>query len=116
MNYGMKDYERLKQAREGAQYNTAADAARAFGWNEVTYRAHDSGQNGFKLALARRYARAFSVNVEWLVSGMGATKKNGPIDPDFEEFKSCYYSIDPASRKILLDLARRFSVGSDQGV
>ena len=110
----MKDCERLRSAREGAGYATAADAANAFGWNEVTYRAHESGQNGFKLSLARRYAKAFCVNVAWLVSGMGPAKKNGGLDLDFEEFRECYYSIDPSSRKLLLDLARRFSAGADQ--
>lgn len=110
----MTDFDRLKTAREGASYSTAADAARAFGWNEVTYRAHENGQNGFNLGLARRYATAFCVNVEWLVSGMGPAKKNGERDPDFEEFTGCYYSIDPASRRLLLDLARRLSAGPGQ--
>ena len=89
-NHIMADFDRLKAAREGATYDTAADAARAFGWNEVTYRAHENGQNGFRLELARRYAAAFSVNVEWLVPGMWPAKKTGDRDPDFEDFNGCY--------------------------
>ncbi len=109
MNHGMESYERLRVAREGANYLTAAAAARARGWGEVAYRAHENGQNGFSLAQARKYASAFKINVEWLVAGMGAAKKGDGNDPEFEEFKACYHSIDPAARKILLDLARRLS-------
>ncbi len=114
MNHGMEVYERLRIAREGANYLTAAAAARARGWGEVTYRAHENGQNGFSVDQARQYASAFKVNVEWLVSGLGAAKKSDGTDLEFEEFKGCYYSIDPAARKILLDLARRLSGGKDR--
>ena len=110
----MKANERLKMAREAAGYATAADAARAFGWIKVTYGAHEHGRNGFNLELARKYAKVFCVNVYWLVSGMGPMKKGDDVDPGFEEFKGCYYAIDPAARKILLDLARRLSSGSAQ--
>ena len=110
----MKDYERLREARKGSNYDTAADAALCRGWNQVTYRAHENGQNGFNLSQARTYAKAFGVNVEWLVSGMGAAKKSGELDSDFEEFKGYYFAIEPAARKSLLDLARQLSAGFDR--
>ena len=110
----MTDHERLKLARENASYDTAADAARAFGWNEVTYRAHENGQNGIKLELARRYARAFRVRVEWMVSGAG--QPNGPgDDPEMAELKECFDSLDQGERRLLLDLARKIAGGPGQG-
>ncbi len=116
INHTMENYHRLRIARRGAGYASAAAASRAFGWGAETYRAHENGQNGFTQAQARQYASAFLINVEWLISGIGAAKKSDGIDIEFEEFKGCYYSIDIEARKILLDLARRLSGGSNLGV
>lgn len=58
--------ERLKAARE-KRFETAADAARAYGWNEVTYRAHESGTRNFPMAAARKYAQAFGVSATHLL-------------------------------------------------
>lgn len=58
--------ERLKAARE-KRFETAADAARAYGWNEVTYRAHESGTRNFPMAAARKYAQAFGVSASHLL-------------------------------------------------
>lgn len=57
---------RLRQARAAAGYSSTAAAARNFGWNANTYKAHESGRNGFGIADARRYATAFGVSVAWL--------------------------------------------------
>lgn len=61
--------ERLKDARARAGYETATDAARAFGWNDVTYRAHENGGRGLKPSIAKRYASAFKVSADWLLYG-----------------------------------------------
>lgn len=61
--------ERLRQARLRAGYEKPADAARAFGWNEHTYKSHDTGLRGLKMDVARKYARAFRVPVSWLMTG-----------------------------------------------
>lgn len=50
--------DRLKDLRE-ARFETAKAAADAFGWNEVTYRSHESGMRNIPLAAARKYALAF---------------------------------------------------------
>jgi hypothetical protein len=68
--------DRLKQAREQAGFKHATDAARAFGWNEITYRAHETGGRGLRKDAAERYARAFRRPVEWLLWGKGK-----PIEP-----------------------------------
>ena len=59
---------RLQQAREAAGFDNPTDAARAFGWNPVTYRAHESSGRGIPRQ-AERYAKAFGVTPEWLLYG-----------------------------------------------
>jgi phage repressor protein C with HTH and peptisase S24 domain len=61
--------ERLKQAREGAGFERAVDAARRFGWIESTYMGHENGSRGFKADTAHAYAGAFRVSPEWLLWG-----------------------------------------------
>ena len=63
----MEVYEKLKQARISAGFEKAAEAARAFGWNEVTYRSHENGTRGFRVATANKYARAFNFDVNSLL-------------------------------------------------
>lgn len=66
--------QRLQIARERAGYASATDAARAFGWNENTYRSHENGARGLKGSIAERYAKAFRVSAAWLLTGEGEHK------------------------------------------
>lgn len=72
----MEMHDRLKLARERANFDTAADAARRFGWTASTYRAAENGQRNITRDKAIEYARAFRVAPEWLLYGRGeaATK------------------------------------------
>jgi transcriptional regulator with XRE-family HTH domain len=63
--------ERLRRARIKAGYATAAEAARAFGWNDVTYTSHENGARGITTRTAPRYAKAFHVATSWLLEGTG---------------------------------------------
>jgi phage repressor protein C with HTH and peptisase S24 domain len=65
-------FERLQKARAKAGYENATDAARAFGWNEITYRAHENGGRGLKAKVAEQYAKAFKVSAAWLLTGEGS--------------------------------------------
>lgn len=47
---------RLRQLRIRKGYATAADAAKAFGWNEHTYKSHENGTRGIRMDAARKYA------------------------------------------------------------
>lgn len=62
--------ERLKEARARI-FESAAEAARALGLKEVTVRAHESGQNGFPVQTAAKYAKAYGITLQWLLSGQG---------------------------------------------
>lgn len=63
--------ERLQEAREAAGYSDATSAAKAYGWNDVTYRAHEAGGRGLKREVAEKYAKAFRVSAGWLLTGEG---------------------------------------------
>jgi len=58
--------ERLKELRE-KRYETAKEAADAFGWNEVTYRSHESGGRNIPLHTARKYAAAYGSSASYIL-------------------------------------------------
>lgn len=70
-----RPHDRLRKARQEAGYARAVDAARAFGWNENTYTANENGYAPFSKAAAVRYARAFRIELDWLVTGHGPMRK-----------------------------------------
>lgn len=57
---------RLREAREGAGFSKASEAAVGFNWSKPTYHAHENGSRGIRVAVGRRYARAFGVKFNWL--------------------------------------------------
>jgi phage repressor protein C with HTH and peptisase S24 domain len=108
-------HNRLKQARIEAGFAHAADAARAFGWNPVTYRAHEASDRGLKIDVATRYARAFRISTAWLLTGDASKKRanlikvvghigaGATIEPEFEQ-------VDPGG---LNEMELPFSVSED---
>lgn len=60
---------RLRKLRERRGFETAADAARAYGWPVTTYQAHENGSRGLKLDVAQRYARAFGSSAAFILTG-----------------------------------------------
>ena len=61
--------ERLKRARLNAGFKTASAAIEKLNWNSSTYRAHENGQNNFKVDNAKIYAEAYGVSPSWLMIG-----------------------------------------------
>lgn len=59
--------ERLRRARVAKGYASAAEAARAHGWPEVTYTSHENGTRGLRLDAAKRYSRAFGIPLAGLI-------------------------------------------------
>lgn len=70
----MRMHERLRKARE-QRFGSAAEAARAFGWNLNTYRSNENGNAPFGRESAVSYASAFGVRLEWLLSGTGTMRQ-----------------------------------------
>lgn len=54
-------HEVLRRARVKKGFSTAAEAARAFGWNEVTYVSHENGTRGIRPSVAQKYAKALGI-------------------------------------------------------
>lgn len=63
-------HERLKQARLAAGHSSAAAFAKVAGLSEVTYRAYESGQNGFSHIAASLAAR-LGTTADYLLGGDG---------------------------------------------
>ena len=61
--------KRLREARLSAGFRSASAAIDKFGWKGSTYRAHENGQNPFKIDDAEAYGEAFSVSPIWLLTG-----------------------------------------------
>lgn len=54
--------DRLRAARIARGFESAAEAARSFGWSEVTYTSHENGIRGIRKDVAERYGKAFCVD------------------------------------------------------
>ena len=84
--------ERLRAAREAANYPSATKAAEALGVSLSTYRAHENGQNEFSAEVANRYAKKFGTTAAYLLTGEGLRKAARPapnivmsLDPDEQD-------------------------------
>lgn len=70
----MDMHTRLKEARKAAGFEKAMDAIRAHGWNKNTYSSNENGNRAFGRQAAEKYADAFGVSLEWLLTGRGDMK------------------------------------------
>ena len=61
--------DRLRQLREAAGFATPTEAANAFGFNSVTYLAHERADRGIKPSVAEKYARAFKSTAAYILTG-----------------------------------------------
>lgn len=95
---------RLRWAREEQGFTSSRSAAKAFGWNENTYKAHEQGERGaegLKKAAIERYTRAFKINAEWLMMG------KGPAIADKTEGE--WKALSPEERRKALRLVKAAS-------
>lgn len=67
--------DRLRALRVKKGYTTAADAAKAFGWNEHTYKSHENGLRGIRPDAARKYAAAYGSSAGYLMGIVGNGKE-----------------------------------------
>ena len=66
---------RLREARIAAGFKTATDAIQSCGWKGSTYRAHENGQNNYKVEEAKAYGKAYGVRAAWLLIGNGENEE-----------------------------------------
>jgi hypothetical protein len=100
---------RLRRARIAAGFDSAAAAARFFGWTYPTYAQHEGGHGVGKNPA--RYARAFKVSETWLLTGTGAD-----ISPQENELSAIYQSLPRNFQDRLLEEARilRLAAGNPE--
>jgi phage repressor protein C with HTH and peptisase S24 domain len=102
----MDVHERLRAAREKANYDNASDATEAFGWSYSTYAGHENGSRGFNAATAAKYAAAFRVSPEWLLFGDGKLERvenNEPSPADGSSLVPVYDVAASAGDGALVD-------------
>lgn len=61
--------KRLAEARIAAGFATAQEAVNRFGWVYATYASHENGHRGIRKETLAEYARAFKVDLAWLLDG-----------------------------------------------
>lgn len=76
----MTIHERLRRARK-LKFANSVEAAEAFGFNPNTLRSNENGNKPFGRDAAVRYARAFGVRLEWLLSGQGSMRHSRTLIP-----------------------------------
>lgn len=64
--------DRLRNLRVKKGYANASDAAKAFGWNEHTYKSHENGIRGIRPDQAKKYATAFGSTASHILYGTGS--------------------------------------------
>lgn len=95
--------ERLRLAMKRAGHGGARALATRFGWNENTVKAHASGRNGFGIATARAYAKAFNVSLPWLFFNIGgATDPFEDTSEILDEATELFASLPPAMQEAQL--------------
>lgn len=76
--------ERLREARIKAGFDSATEAAEAFGWGVAGYRHHENGTRSYGADKAKQYGRAFKVKPGWLL-GMDGVGKELPVSVNHSE-------------------------------
>lgn len=92
---------RLKWAREqDGRFETATDAAKAFGWTISTYLGHENGDRNPSRSAAKKYADAYKVPWAWLLEGgpppdrKSAKARTGPIQTKGEVAAGKWLDLD----------------------
>lgn len=70
MHNDMDISNRLRQARLGAGYRSAAEASQKFGWTAPTYAAHENGSRVPKTSDIEKYASAFRADPCYITYGI----------------------------------------------
>lgn len=90
--------ERLRKARIRAGFDGSPSAARAHGWNENTYRAHEAGTRNFPYKVAQKYGKAFKVSSEWLLTGEPKESPSSTAIPTQVQFQNTTPSVPLVGR------------------
>jgi hypothetical protein len=101
--------DRLRALRVKRGFSTASDAAKAFGWNEHTYKSHENGVRGIRPDAARKYAAAYG-STPGHILGIGPENGNGAIPQTIN-----HVSAAPLVARVSAGVFR-YDEGLDEGV
>jgi transcriptional regulator with XRE-family HTH domain len=94
---------RLEKARIKAGYESAAAAARAFGWVEGTYRSNENGQRMPSRKALRKYAKAFNEDFDFLETGVRTNLKR--LDERQILLHEAYERMSPEQQNAIIMMA-----------
>lgn len=106
---------RLRWARSRAGFEDAAQFARAAKINAVTYRAYESGQNGYARQAAN-FAKMLGVPVEWLLGGGPIPDGDAPAPPPAGEFGTPEVLTDKYNIELVRRVDIRYSMGDGSAI
>lgn len=99
---------RLVAARKRAKLGGSTLLAARFGWNVNTYKAHEAGRNGFGIADAKAYAKAFGVSLPWLYFNIGSlTDPFADTDDLQREIIDLFEALPPKLQAVQVEHLRK---------
>ncbi len=96
--------DRLRQARQQAGFNTAAEAIERYGWTKSTTYCHENGLRGLTRH-AKKYARAYGISIDWLLTGKGGMKT---LNEDYD-------ALPPNIQKIAEEIIHGLRIAWERG-
>ena len=97
------EVDRLRLARQNAGYETAAAAIRHFRWTKSTTYCHENGLRGLTSSEAAKYAQAYGVSLDWLLTG-----SLGHAGSSREGLLELFDMLSPDQQKLLATIAKTF--------
>jgi hypothetical protein len=92
---------RLRLARRLAGFRSAAAGGAAAGLHRSTINAHERALDGFDLVSARKYAKAFGCEPEWLIEGSLPSGYPAEIEKSLGQFLN-YHELDEQDAAVQL--------------
>lgn len=98
--------DRLRTARQMAGYDRPKDAVEAFGFTGPTYYQHEAGLRTPRRDATERYARAYRVDYNWLLTGAGEPRPKSKLIPivGYVGARAEVYPIDDHAKGDGLDM------------
>ncbi len=97
------EFDRLRTARVNAGFASTAKAIRRFGWVKSTTYCHENGLRGMTRHEARKYARAYGVSIDWLLTGEDTSR-----DMSSNSLLAVFDMLTPERQRLLAGIADTF--------
>ena len=105
---------RLRRARRDAGYESAAAAARAFGWEYETYKKTESGERALTRDKAIRYGGAFHKRPAWLMLAEG--EEDAILTPKEGALLARFRGLPTHEQDLVFDVCDRLYKGHEFAV